>query len=351
MNLDAVAKRAGVSTATVSRVLNNADVVKPKTRARVLKAVEELKYHPNLHARSLAGGKNRSIGVVVSNLENPFFFDVYHAVETGAHVRGYEVILANTNYQPEQLVKSIHLMMGRRVAGLALIVSEMDPSLIAELAAGSIPVVFYDVGTPKHNITNIRVNYRLGMEKLVEYLHNMGHRRFGFVGHHSALAPLNERYKAVLDAVRAYSDRVEVQCGADVDSLEGGRQAARALLSTVDRPTAIICVNDLMAAGVLRELRARKLRVPEDLSVTGFDNIKLSEFCAPTLTTLHIPRDHIGNTICECLMRQDDGTDSAARQIVREIAIDPDLIVRESTGPATSTEAAKLAPPKQSRRR
>lgn len=332
MNLAAVAKRAGVSTATVSRVLNNSGVVKPHTRARVLKAVEELKYHPNLHARTLAGGKSKSIGVIVSNLENPFFFDVYHAVETGAHARGYEVLVANTNYRSEQLVSSIHLMMGRRVAGLAVIVSEMDPVLTDELAAGGIPVVFYDVGTPKGHITNIRVNYRLGISKLIEYLHSMGHEKFGFVGHHSALAPLNERYKSVLDTVASYGSGVEVRASANADSLEGGRQAARMLLSTTYHPSAIICVNDIMAAGVLRELRARGLRIPEDISVTGFDNIKLSEFCSPSLTTLHIPRDQIGHTVCECLIPQKDILEQAAREIV----LDPELIVRESTGPVRS---------------
>lgn len=333
MNLSAVAKCAGVSTATVSRVLNNSGVVKPHTRARVLKAVEQLKYHPNLHARTLAGGKSRSIGVIVSNLENPFFFDVYHAVETGAHASGYEVLVANTNYRSEQLVASIHVMMGRRVAGLAVIVSEMDPTLTDELAAGSIPVVFYDVGTPKRNITNIRVNYRLGIAKLIEYLHSMGHEKLGFVGHHSALAPLNERYKSVLDTVAIYGNRVEVRASANADTLEGGRQAARMLLSTAYRPSAIICVNDIMAAGVLRELRARGLRVPEDISVTGFDNIKLSEFCSPSLTTLHIPRDQIGQTICEHLIPEKD----AAQHAAREIVLDPELIVRESTGPVKAS--------------
>src|SRR6476646_7647983 len=104
MNLEAVAKRAKVSTATVSRVLNNTGPVKATTKARVMKAVEELKYHPNLHARSLAGGKSRSIGVIVSNIENPFFLDIYKAVEAGAHAAGYEVIMANTDYSSEQLV-------------------------------------------------------------------------------------------------------------------------------------------------------------------------------------------------------------------------------------------------------
>ena len=113
MNLEEVARRARVSTATVSRVLNNATVVKSTTRARVVRAIEELKYHPNLHARSLAGCKSRTIGVIVSNLENPFFFDIYKTIEADAHARGYEVVMANTDYRSEQLVSSIRLMPAR----------------------------------------------------------------------------------------------------------------------------------------------------------------------------------------------------------------------------------------------
>jgi len=123
MSLEQVARRARVSTATVSRVLNNTGLVKTTTRARVLRAVQELKYSPNLHARSLAGGKSRSIGVIVSNIENPFFLDVYKAVEAGAHAKGYEVIMANTDYSSERLVTSVRLMIGRRVAGLAAVAS------------------------------------------------------------------------------------------------------------------------------------------------------------------------------------------------------------------------------------
>ncbi len=235
MSLDKVARRAKVSTATVSRVLNNASVVKSSTRARVMKAIAELKYHPNLHARSLAGGKSRTIGVIASNMENPFFFDIYKTVEADAHARGHEVVVANTDYhaharghevvvpntdyRPEQLVASIRLMIGRRVAGLAVVVSEMDPALIKELAESRIPVVFYDVGAPRPNITNIRVNYRRGIEKVIDYLHSLGHRRLGFVGHHARLAPINERMRAVLDAV-ARNPALEVKTAADADTLE-----------------------------------------------------------------------------------------------------------------------------------
>ena len=160
MKLEEVARRARVSTATVSRVLNDTARVKEATRARVLKVIEELEIHPNLPARSLAGGRSRSIGVIVSNIENPFFLDVYKTVEPGAHAAGYDVIMANTDYSSERLVTSIRLMLGRRLAGLAAIVSEMDATLIQELSSQRIPVVFYDVGTPRRNITNIRVDYR-----------------------------------------------------------------------------------------------------------------------------------------------------------------------------------------------
>src|SRR5437879_6724940 len=146
MSLEKVARRARVSTATVSRVLNNATVVKTTTRARVVKAINELKYYPNLHARSLAGGKSRTIGVIASNMENPFFFDIYKTIESDAHASGYEVVVANTDYRSEQLVTSVRLMIGRRVAGLAAVVSEMEPALIDELTESNIPVVFYDVG-------------------------------------------------------------------------------------------------------------------------------------------------------------------------------------------------------------
>jgi DNA-binding LacI/PurR family transcriptional regulator len=324
MSLEQVARKAKVSTATVSRVINNAAVVRSSTRNRVMKAVEELRYHPNLHARQLARAKSRTLGIIVSNLENPFFFDIYKTIEAGAHAQGFEVVMANTDYRAEQLVRSIRLMIGRRVAGLAAIVSEMDPELIGELSESGIPVVFYDVGTPSTNITNIRVNYARGIEKVIGYLHSLGHRRLGFVGHHAMLGPINERMRALMDAI-ARNPELEVRTAADADTLEGGRQAARTLLSSDFDPTAIICVNDITAVGALMALRERGLRVPEDISVTGFDNVKLSEFCYPALATVHIPRERIGQIICERLLNPGAATP--------EIVIDPDFVVRDSTAP------------------
>jgi DNA-binding LacI/PurR family transcriptional regulator len=330
MNLEEVARRAGVSTATVSRVLNNVDVVRKATRARVMKAIEDLRYQPNLHARTLAGGKSRTIGLIVSNMANPFFIDIFRTLESDAHAHGYEVVIANTDYRPEQLVASVRLMIGRRVAGLAAMISEMDPDLIDELASSNIPCVFYDVGAARHNITNIRVSYSLGIDKIVDYLHELGHRRMAFIGHHATLAPLDERRKAFMDALGRYQPGVDYRISLDADSLEGGRQAARQLLSTGFEPTAIICANDLMALGVLRELRDRSLRVPEDVSVTGFDDIQFAEFCSPALTTVHIPRDRIGHIASESLIPHSRETFPTGREIV----IEPEFVLRDSTGPA-----------------
>lgn len=329
MNLADVAKRAKVSTATVSRVLNKAGTVKESTRLRVLKAVKDLHYHPNLHARTLAGGRNRTLGMVVSNLENPFFLDIFRALEAEAHRHDYELLVSNTDYQPQRLTASIQTMMGRRPAGLAVIVSEMEPPLLGELDQAGLPLALLDAGFSRPNVANIRVAYEKGMDRTLEYLHDLGHRRMAFIGHHTSLGPLNVRKKSFLDAMARFAPEVKFTTEVDQDGPEGGRQAVRRLLASGFAPTAIVCVNDYMALGVLRELRDRGLSVPRDVSVTGFDNIRLAEFATPSLTTADVPREKIGRLIFEALAteKREEG------ETFQEIVIDPTLVVRESTGP------------------
>lgn len=330
MSLEEVAKQAKVSTATVSRVLNNVGPVRPSTRTRVLKAIEELKYHPNLHARNLAGGKSRTFGMIVSNLENPFFFDVFRAAEETARAKGFEIVLANTDYSPEHLLRHIRLMVGRRVAGLALVISEMDPALMETFSDTDIPVVFYDVGVPAHNVSNITVNYGRGIERAVHYLHELGHKRMAFVSHHPSLGPLSIRERVFRKTVGEFASAIDWKIVANTDGIEGGRQAAREILTSGLEPTAIICVNDFMALGVLHELREAGKRVPGDISVTGFDNIKLAQVSWPPLTTVHIPRDRIGHLMVEVLT----GPKAPPAAVGREILIDPEFLVRASTGAA-----------------
>ena len=221
MSLEDVARKANVSTATVSRVLNNSSVVKTSTKTRVLEAIDELKYYPNIHARALAAGVSKTIGLIVSNLENPFFLDIFRILEQEAHENGYEVLIANTDYDAQWLNASVRTMLGRRVEGLALIVSEIDAALLEELEDRGVRMVVYDVASPKRNILSIKANYRGGMERVIAHLRSLGHVRMAFVGHHPTLRPLNDRQQAFLETVSQHSPEVEGRTVADVDGYEG----------------------------------------------------------------------------------------------------------------------------------
>jgi LacI family transcriptional regulator len=330
MNLHDVARKAGVSIATVSRVLNNQDIVKAPTRTRVLKALDLLNYHPNVNARTLCARSNRTLALIVSNLENPFFVDVYRFFEKLAHREGYEVLVADTDFSPERLAASVRLMLGRRVAGLGAVVSEMDDGAFRDLSRSKIPVVISGVDAASPNITNIRINCEKGMQRLLDHLRSLRHKKLAFFECQSTLQTISERRKALLDAIQSF-EAPSYRVFAEEDSPEGGRQGVRDMLAVAFKPTAVICVNDHMAIGALSELLVNGFRVPEDISISGFDDISYAEFLTPALTTVHIDRERIARLIFENLVRQGD-----AVQPRREIVVDPQLVVRESTGPAAS---------------
>jgi DNA-binding LacI/PurR family transcriptional regulator len=328
MKLADVAKKTGVSLTTVSRVLNREKYVKASTRARVLRAIKEMRYYPNLHARSLAGGGSRTIGVIVSNLDNPFFMEIFRKIETLAHEQDYDVLLSATHYDASRLLANIKSMIGRRVAGIAAIVSEMEPAIVEELSHAGPPVVFYDVGQAGKRVTNIKCNYRVATQHLVEYLYSLGHRRMAFVAYPARLQPTEDRRNAFLQTMARLSAPAQVVLPMS-DGFLGGRDAVRDSQGSGFAPTAILCVNDITAVGVLKELKDQNISVPEQMSVTGFDNISLAQFTIPALTTIHIPRDRIGQLAFESLVSAFSGGSTQGR----EIQIDPELIVRQSTGP------------------
>ncbi len=335
VTLREVARKAKVSTATVSRVLNDIGPIKNSTRKRVMQAVAELKYRPNIHARALAAGKSQTLGMIVSNLTNPFFLDIFSGLERGAREKGYQVVVASTDYDGESLVSNVHSMISRRVAGLALVVSEMEPALIADLADSDVPTAYYDVGVAGPNSTNIRVNYHAGMQTMLEYLHDLGHRRMAFVGHHTSLGPLQEREHSFVSTIQSEFKDVQFVKAAQQDSPFGGQAAAAEVLDSGFAPTAIVCVNDYMAMGVLGELRERGVRVPEDVSVTGFDNIGLAQFVSPPLTTVNIPRDEIAQMFLKALLPEE----KKSALMGREVQVKPDLIIRQTTGRASTARS------------
>jgi DNA-binding LacI/PurR family transcriptional regulator len=326
MRLEDVAKRAKVSMSTVSRVVNGLDNVRASTRKRVLAALEELNYTPNLQARSLVSGQSKTIGIIVSNLSNPFFVDLIHRLELQAQIDGFEVVLANTNYDPERLHSMLQMMLGRRVAGLAIAVSETLPKELLASVASRVSTVCFNTGEGDEDIGHINLNARKGIQKLVEHLYSLGHRRMAYIGHQRSLKTTEERRAAfVYHANRLGIEHTTV--GVDEqDSWEGGRDAVRELVKRGFNASAIVCVNDITAFGVLRELCNSNISVPSDVSVTGFDNIAISEFSCPSLTTVHIPREHVARMMLKMLTSNNDPL------MLKEYMVDPEIVIRESTG-------------------
>jgi DNA-binding LacI/PurR family transcriptional regulator len=276
-------------------------------------------------------GSSKTLGVIVSNLENPFFVDIFHTLENDALALGYEILVANTNYNPERLANSLELILGRRVACLAMIVSEQIPPQIKKLVNAAIPIASFDNVLQGRNMTTVRFDYRKGMTQLVEHLHRLGHRRMAYIGHPLHLGPTDERKAAFIESARRLEIEFTYLSVVERDGFQGGRDAVRELQRAGFASTAILCVNDITAVGVLRELRNQGIPVPESVSVTGFDNIALSAFSCPSLTTIDIPRERIARIMFRGLMQDS----SEPGDYIHESMIDPELIVRESTGPAT----------------
>ncbi len=323
LRLEDVASKAKVSVSTVSRVVNGFESVKPSTRKRVMAALEQMNYRPNLQARELVAGKSNTLGVIVSNLENPFFVEIFHLLEEQAHKAGFEVLVGNTNYQPERLAACIDMFVGRRVAGLAIIVSEQVAPELKQLAQADIPIAFYDSAIRGKQRTGIHFDYGKGMNLLVRHLYDLGHRRMAYIGYPLQLGPTEDRRDAFIAATKKFGIQQRYLAGEEHSGFAAGREAARRLLDSGFAPTAILCVNDLFAIGVVRELRTRNIAVPGEISVTGFDNIEIAEFSIPSLTTINIPRERIAATIFRGL---------TAGEQRAQVMIDPEMIVRESTG-------------------
>ena len=326
-----VAREAGVSTATVSHVINNTRAVSEETRERVMRAIESCNYYPNSHARSLASGRSHTLGLLVSDISNPFFPELVKSIETVACECGYDVILSNTDYNDERTLNYVRRFIERKVAGVALMTSELDRELIDELARCHVPVVFLDIGSAGVCMSNLMVDYGAGIEEAIRHLVGLGHRNIAYVGGPAHLHSAAKRLEAFRQSMECQlpGDRSPLIYEADF-RLEGGRRAARELLEAGELPTAVVVANDMMALGVLQECRERGLHVPRDISIVGFDDIAFAALSNPPLTTVRLPREELGRKAVEALLASVGDSD---RQGV-EINIPTHLVLRESTGRA-----------------
>ena len=324
-----VAKAAGVSTATVSNVLNKTGKVGRSTHRLVLSAVKRLGYVPNAHARHLASHNGRTLGIIVSDIENPFFPEVIKGFETRARQLGYDAILSDTSYDPHRTREAAERMMEHQVRGVAIMTSEMSLKLIHELARRKIAVTFLDLAPVREYMSNLRIDYFSGVEQIVQYLYKQGHRRIAFVAGRHGLKSNVVRLQAYEKCMRALGLEPGPVLPGDL-RFEGGLAAGMAIADLSPRPTAVMTINDLTAVGVIKGLLKAGFRVPEDISITGFDKTRLAEYSNPSITTVDIHRGILGQMAADALHE----LSSSASPHGREYQIGAELIIGDSSGPA-----------------
>jgi DNA-binding LacI/PurR family transcriptional regulator len=337
MDILAVARRAGVSTATVSRVLNAPAKVRPATAARVRDAIAELNYVPNVSARSLRSGRSNLMGLLISDVRNPFFPDLIEHFESLAGQHGIDVTFINTGYSEERFSNGVRRLLERGVDGIAILTSELGREGIDRLKATPTPVVFLNQPSVIGNYPNIAVDYVKGFREAVDHLRMLGHRRIGFVAGPPTQSSAIRRRKAFLTALRQCGMEKEAPWIFDGDHrIAGGRYAAQQLFSETRPPTAVICSNDMTAVGVLQAALQLGRKIPDELSLIGFDDLFLAEALQPALTSLHLSRRELASRAFHSLY-------SAREQSlgVQGSVIMPHLVVRASTAAASGGMRAK----------
>lgn len=325
-----VAKATGVSTATVSNVLNKTGKVGPGTRRLVLGAVRRLGYVPDVHARRLASRDHRTLGIVISDIENPFFPEVVKAFETRARQLGYDIILSDTNYDPRRTREAADRMVEHKVRGVAIMTSEISLNLIRQLARRTIAVTFLDLAPPRKYISNLRIDYSSGVRQIVQHLHALGHRRIAFVAGRPGLRSNDARLHAYQDSLRELGIEPGPILPGDL-RFEGGLAAGIEIAKLAARPTAVMAVNDLTAIGVVKGLLNSGLRVPQDISVTGFDKTRLADYSNPSITTVDVHRESVGQLAADALHELSNSENPHGR----EYQIGVSLVVGGSSGPVS----------------
>ena len=339
MNIKAVAKLAKVSTATVSRTINEPSKVSPKTAERVRQAIESTNFYPNTNARALGSGRSNLYGLIISDITNPFFPELVKAFEDIAVEHRQEVLIANTNYDPDRIKICIARMLQRKVDGVAIMTSEMDEDMVKVFSGRKIPLVFLDIDTPSPEVSCVQIDYPAGVEMAMTHLVGLGHRQIAFISGPLRLYSARVRANAFADS----RSRNGLEAGAGMmqegnHRVDGGHEAMLRILNSGARPTAVLASNDMTAIGAMGAIAECGLRVPHDISVIGFDDIQLSAFTMPPLTTVRLPRAEIAEKAFQSLLNAWPLRDAEPGK-GEEHHVMPMLVLRKSTGPAPTRAA------------
>jgi DNA-binding LacI/PurR family transcriptional regulator len=323
-----VAKRAGVSSATVSRVLANKDVVKLATREKVLKAVAELGYKPSRVARSLRVKSSQIIGLIISDIQNPFFTSLVRAVEDLAHKNNYALFLCNSDESLEKETLYVDLMLAERVAGVIIAPTDEQTNPCKRLLDANVPLVSIDRRILDCNVDTVLVDNVLGAYKLTEHLIVNGHTRIGAILGAPHITTGRERlegYKQALNANDLLFDWTLVRMG--MPRIEVGKRFTRELLNMPIPPTAIFTGNNLLTIGALGEINECRMRIPHDIALAGFDDPDWARLVNPRLTAVAQPTYELGRQAANLILKRISNPDRPPELIILE----PTIMYRESS--------------------
>jgi len=336
-----VAALAKVSIATVSRTINASPAVSQKLSQRVWQAIEQLNYFPNTHARSLVSGRSRILGIIVENITNPFFPELISSFEEIAVAHGYEILVSSTNSNANQLTNCVRRMLERKVEGVAVLTFGGEEPVLDQLAIHNMPIVLAEFHLADPKVSTILLDYSAGIHAAVAHLVQLGHSRIGFLAGphtlHSAITRLNTFQQTMVEANLKVHKSWIIECD---HTLKGGVAGFEKIMALPSRPTALICSNDITAIGVLRAVYMAGLRVPEDLSVIGLDDIDFAEFTLPPLTTIRLSRAELAKAAFDALRLQAENANSGASSVIqREFLVSTSLVVRGSTAPPAKSKS------------
>lgn len=327
VSLRDVAEKAGVSAGTVSNVLNRPYLVAPETLKRVRKTINDLNFVPNGFARQLRSGHSRTLGLIVPDVANPFFTEVARGVEDAASKHDYAVFLCNSDESTAKEERYISVLIEQKVRGVLITPADDRPDRLDVLRDRHIAVVLLDRETKNPNECSVSVDDVRGGEIAIQHLVELGHQRIAWITGSESIPQCADRGIGVANAAKLAGVDVTTVRAQLMNTLQG-EEAARKVLALDDMPTAIFCANDLLAFGVLRELIDQGIKVPEQISVLGYDDISFAPSAAVPLSSISQPAYQLGFKAAELLLSECEELEIHAHQ---QILFQPQLVTRAST--------------------
>jgi LacI family transcriptional regulator len=325
-----VARKAGVSQTTVSRVLNNYPQIKESTKQKVLKAINELGFSPNELARSMVNKKTRTIGLVIGDIANPFYAETCKVIIAEAYKRNYDVIITDTDYNNDAFEKSIMTLTGKRVDGILVATIHKNDTIVNQLSESGFPIVYFNREPESENIHYVSLDNEKGSLLAVEHLIELGHKNIAVASYPSRFATYYQRslaFKSALNKYGVFMDDLYIYRGEF--SYDNIYNFVKEVLSEENRPTAFVTTTDQQAVSVMDSVSKLGFLVPDDISVVGFGDIDIASHPYIGLTTISAQKEEMGKAALNTLI---DLIDSDSQPDTRvEIILEPELIVRKTT--------------------